>query len=140
MTRINLVPPQELSDQHLIAEYHELPRCIKQKIDISDASDKYILGKGHMKWAKKHTVFLLIRFSDLWVEMLFRGFHPRHTPHSLILYAMENTHSQEWYTYTPTYMDIELSRNRLIERYNKNPSFYRWTNRKKPNYYGDNNE
>lgn len=25
MTRINLVPPEELSNQHLVAEVHELP-------------------------------------------------------------------------------------------------------------------
>lgn len=32
MTRINLIPVKELSDQHLIREYQELPRCIKKKI------------------------------------------------------------------------------------------------------------
>lgn len=26
MTRINLIPPAQLSDQHLLAEYRELPR------------------------------------------------------------------------------------------------------------------
>ena len=32
MTRINVIPPAELSDQHLIAEYRELPRVLKQNI------------------------------------------------------------------------------------------------------------
>ena len=31
MTRINLIPVKELSDQHLIAEYREIPRVIKQE-------------------------------------------------------------------------------------------------------------
>ena len=26
MTRINCIPPAELSDKHLLAEFHELPR------------------------------------------------------------------------------------------------------------------
>ena len=34
MTRINVVPVKELSDQHLIAEYRELQRVIKQQINI----------------------------------------------------------------------------------------------------------
>ena len=40
MTRINLVDPKELSDQHLIREYNELPRCIKQDIDTKKEIDK----------------------------------------------------------------------------------------------------
>ena len=51
MTRINLIDVEELSDQNLLAEYRELPRCIKQDINTDDAPDKYTLGKGHMKWA-----------------------------------------------------------------------------------------
>lgn len=42
MTRINLVPAKELSDQHLLAEYHELPRVIKQNIDIRNAPEKWL--------------------------------------------------------------------------------------------------
>ena len=49
MTRINLVKVEELSDQHLIAEYRELPRCLKQKVNLKDAPDRYTLGKGHVK-------------------------------------------------------------------------------------------
>lgn len=35
MTRINLLPPAQLADQHLIAEYRELPRIftlVKSKL------------------------------------------------------------------------------------------------------------
>lgn len=64
------------SDQHLLAEYHELPHCIKQP---SDAPAHYTLGKGHMKWAKKHTIFLLDRYTLLW-----RGFKPTFPQSSLI--------------------------------------------------------
>ena len=38
MTRINQIPVEELSDQHLIREYNEIPRFIKQDINIDDVT------------------------------------------------------------------------------------------------------
>jgi len=134
MTRINVVPVEELSDQHLIAEYHELPRVIKQNIDISDAPDKYCLGKGHMKWARKSMLFTLSRYRAIYYEMIKRGFHPKHTPHDLTLYAFSQ--SDFLYTkYEPTQEALKLNRDRLIEKYKQKPDWYKWTNREKPSYY-----
>lgn len=123
MTRINLVP-----DQHLIAEYHELPRCIKQPINTSDAPANYTLGKGHMKWAKKHTIFLLDRYSLLWDELLWR---PTYPPSLLISCAVDNTPERDRNTYLPTEKDLQVSRERLIMHYKDS---LRWTNREKPSY------
>lgn len=39
MTRINLIPVEELTDQHLMAEYRELPMIVKAE----DASHVKIL-------------------------------------------------------------------------------------------------
>ena len=36
MTRINVIPTYELSDRWLLAEYRELPRCIKQSQNFID--------------------------------------------------------------------------------------------------------
>lgn len=65
MTRINVIPTYELSDQWFLAEYRELPRCIKQNINIKNAPINYCLGKRHMKWVRCHIMFLLAhsRFS-----------------------------------------------------------------------------
>lgn len=62
MTRINQIPVEELSDQHLIREYNEIPRFIKQDINIEDSPTIYCLGKGHVKWCRKHWLFCLDRF------------------------------------------------------------------------------
>lgn len=62
MTRINVIPVEELSDQHLIAEYRELPRVLKQNININDAPETYKLETGHVKWAKRHTKYVETRF------------------------------------------------------------------------------
>lgn len=129
MTRVNVVPVKELSDQWLIAEYRELPRVLKQQISIENASDNYILGKGHVKWAKKHSLFTFNRYNIIIKEMHFRGFKVNFS-NTLDKYINDEFKNH----YKVTGDDIQLNRNRLTEKYNKNPTFYRWTRRKKPNY------
>lgn len=129
MTRINLVRVTELSDQHLIAEYHELPRCIKQDIDTSDAPEKYCLGKGHMKWAKKHSVFLIIRYWHLCKEMEYRGFKVSYPYEDLKLYYQTNCKPENKYMYDPDWNDILYSRKRILEKIAQKPKWYKWTKR-----------
>ena len=135
MTRINVVPVSELSDQHLIAEYRELPRVIKQHIDISDAPDNYCLGKGHMKWARAHWPFVAHRFFDLFREMNYRGFVTNFDPNKLYddYCGSLPINIKEPY-YTPKENDIKMNRNRLVEKYRMKPNWYRWTKREKPKY------
>lgn len=134
MTRINLVPVDELSDQHLIREYNELPRCVKQNIDTSNAPVKYLLGTGHMKWAKKHTLYLIRRYSALCYEMCFRGFAVNYPVIDLCDYHAKNTAIENNNDYSPDDADVELSRSRIKEKYLLKPTWYRWTNRTKPYY------
>lgn len=133
MTRINLVPPSELSDQHLIAEYHELPRVIKQDINIKDAPEKYCLGKGHMKWAKLFSASTVRRYYQLYNEMVYRGFKPRYHWQSLFTLWCNQGDTMNWYF--PSREDVELSRSRLVEKYNLKPDYYKWTKRHRPSYY-----
>lgn len=126
MTRINVVPVWELSDQHLIAEYHELPRVLKQDINITDAPEKYCLGKGHVKWARRHAKFCARRFASLLSEMRSRGFISR--------YFCAFLNMEKYQDYEPTADDIETNRQRLREKYRLKPNWYRWTNRTKPNW------
>ena len=50
MTRINLVPPAELCDQHLLAEHRELTRIpnavAKGKFSLKGQPSDYKLGEG----------------------------------------------------------------------------------------------
>lgn len=139
MTRINLVPVEELSDQHLIAEYRELPRCIKQNVNTSNAPDKYCLGKGHVKWARHHCLFLLGRYVDLCKEMKFRGFKLGYGLDSL-LQLSDKLPLEDFKTYHPTRQDIELSQNRIIEKFRLKPNWYKWTKRDAPKYLKFNTE
>ena len=137
MTRINLIPTAELSDQHLVREYNELPRCIKQDLNVSDAPRNYTLGKGHMKWGRLHIQFLLDRYFELCKEMEYRGFKTNYPHCQLYLYAQENVSIQLLNQYQPTEDDIKLSRDRIIEKISQKPTWYRWTNRPKPSYVID---
>lgn len=133
MTRINLIPVEELSDQHLIAEYKELPRCIKQNINILDAPRNYTLGKGHMKWARRNWNFLLARYSLICDEMDYRGFKRKYSAKDLYDYFYSH-YKFEKIIYIPSIVDLEISRNRIKEKLLLKPEFYKWTNREKPNY------
>ena len=129
MTRINVIPVNELSDQWLIAEYRELPRCVKQDIDTSDAPQRYKLGAGHMKWAKAHSTWLMVRYLDICEEMEYRGFTVNY-PESELYKVWDGIGN----IYCVSAIDITTNRKRLIEKYKMKPDFYKWTNREKPKW------
>lgn len=135
MTRINVIPPSELSDQHLVAEYRELPRVLKQNINICGAPACYVLGTGHMRWACRFWKFTYDRFFKICEEMHFRGFAVNFDPETLGTYTARFCGRNGEYTVTPR--DIEINRARIREKYNKKPEFYRWTKRTRPKWLGD---
>lgn len=132
MTRINVIPVCELSDQHLIAEYRELPRVIKQDINIDNAPTCYTLGTGHMRWARRHWQYTYERFVAICNEMQFRGFKTNFEPTSLLRYMDKCKNADS--NYTVQNNDIILNRTRIRAKYNIKPNFYRWTRRNKPNW------
>lgn len=62
MTRINLVPPSELCDQHLLAEHRELTRIpnavAKGKFHLKGQPTEYKLGEGHVRFFFNKMAFL----------------------------------------------------------------------------------
>lgn len=136
MTRINVVPVEELSDQHLITEYRELPRVIKGKISVADAPAAYCLGAGHVKWARSHLKYLINRFGDLVNEMLYRGFNVNYYMSDLYNLA-DYMHADKdiWHDYDVTEGALRINKDRLIGKYKIRPRWYRWTKRVKPDYY-----
>lgn len=80
MTRINILPPVELCDQHLLAEARELPRIpngvLKGLLSRSyaDAPTEYVLGPGHVKFFVDKLGYLESRYSVLLFECALRGF------------------------------------------------------------------
>lgn len=130
MTRINLIPVEELTDQHLIAEYRELPRIFSlvknaqnKGKNVSDfkISEKYLLGTGHVIFFYNKLIFLQKRLNLLINECLKRGFHI-----SLQQEYSLDVFNDEWLNdWKPDLEEINLSYNRISEKINVNPYFYK---------------
>ena len=79
MTRINLVPPAELCDQHLLAEHRELTRIpnavAKGKYHLKGQPAEYKLGEGHVRFFFNKLTFLKKRYDALHAECKARGFN-----------------------------------------------------------------
>lgn len=129
MTRINVISPEELSDQWLIAEYRELPRVIKGEFNLKDAPDIYRLGRGHVKWAKKHAFWVMSRYFKICDEMEYRGFMVNYKPIDLI-----KVWDKIGFWYDVTLSDMCINVKRLIEKYKSKPNYYKWTKRDKPQW------
>lgn len=128
MTRINLVPPQELCDQHLLAEHRELTRIpnniAKDKYRLQQQPADYTLGTGHVRFFYDKLTFLQRRYQALHEECLARGFNvryiwPTHLPQNTAL----------WQDYHPTANALAANRARLAERL---PNIPRYTPSKHP--------
>lgn len=134
MTRINLVPVTELADQHLVAEYRELPRMNaalakalfsrKSKAALLRAiPSSFVLGTGHMMFFMDKGQFLKKRHTDLVVEMRRRGFAVNF-PHLDLCWFEVNGLMND---YKPTQAEVALSRSRITEKLTIKPGFYTWS-------------
>ncbi|MGC7559181.1 pyrimidine dimer DNA glycosylase/endonuclease V [Pasteurella sp. PK-2025] len=122
MTRINLIPPNELCDQHLLAEHRELTRIpnavAKGKFNLIGQPEDYKLGTGHVRFFFNKLTFLKKRYDLLHQECLARGFNvqyiwPTHLPDNQAL----------WLDYTPTAQALAANRQRIAERMPAKPRF-----------------
>ncbi len=87
MTRINVgVNPEELMDQHLIAEIKEIPQLIGQlrksisskNFSINDIPSSFRLGTGHVKFFYDKVNYLKDRYESLLEESKYRNFNCRY--------------------------------------------------------------
>lgn len=123
MTRINLVDPQTLTDQHLIAEYRELPRVFTLALKAYGKPVKipanYVLGTGHVKFFYNKLQFLHKRQLSLIAECKRRGFKISHENVDVLF-------PQTWYNdFIPSEQDIKLSQSRLDEKIAQKPTWYK---------------
>jgi len=120
------VPPEKLTDQHLIAEYRELPMVFgslryNNFIIKSDIPETFSLGKGHMNFFKDKFVYLQNRFYLLKDEMLFRGFVPKMDFPDISV--LDRSIRNDW---EPTQEANTIIRNRIYEKIMMKPGWYRF--------------
>ena len=132
MTRINIIEPSELTDQHLIAEYREifmvgssLQRSLKSKNwNPKDIPIKFTLNTGHVKFFYDKGKYLFKRYDELRIEMKARGMNPDDTR----VFKREQWPDELWNDWTPSLEDYKLIRQRIEDRINMKPNWYRKTN------------
>lgn len=122
MTRINVVPPSELTREHLIAEYRELPRVfglIRDAVSRGEAPDDlrnprlYTLGKGHVRFFYDKLAFLWHRHTNLVIEMGKRGYSPMY---KFVPGFVWDIPEDRWNNYEPTAEALAINRARIAER------------------------
>ena len=83
MTRINCVPPKELTHQHLLAEYRELPHVFGQAAKTTGRDEQpddphnpttYTLNQSHVHFFYNRLHYLTVRHDQLRLEMRHRNY------------------------------------------------------------------
>ena len=133
MTRINLVPPSELADQHLVAEYREifmvgssLQRSIVSK---NWAQTKVTLPKiftlntGHVKFFYDKGKYLSDRYDELREEMTKRGMNPDPAR----VFKRWQWPDELYKSYTPDQDALDIIRERIEYRISEKPGWYRFS-------------
>ena len=133
MTRINIVEPSELTDQHLIAEYREifmiagsLKRTLMSKTgyDKYKVPKKYTLNKGHVYFFYNKGKYLNNRYQKLILELEKRGFKlskDRFFPKEIFI---NNYLYNDW---EPSLDDYTIIRERIKNKISMKPEWYRLT-------------
>ena len=136
MTRINLVPPEELMDQHLIAEYREifmvgsaLQRSIKSskwEKTFEQIPKKFTLNKGHVKFFYDKGEYLHKRYLQIKNEMKARGMKP--DPNRK--FNIDQWPDQLFNDWEPENDDLIKIRERIKKKIGEKPNWYRKTSLK----------
>lgn len=130
MTRINLTLVSELADQHLMAEYRELPRVFGavrkhvqngKKLKDFKISSVFILGTGHVTFFYDKLEFLRKRQIDLIAECLKRGFKIQDTT----VQDISDIPVEFRNDYVPTLDALKISQGRLDEKIAQRPQWYK---------------
>lgn len=128
MVRINIINPRYLTDQHLVAEYNEILMLFgyvrkHSHTHFNQVPKSYRLGQGHILFFKNKLKYLEIRFETIKKEMRRRGFCGTK---NIDFKGIDKNLINDW---KPLGLDKEIIKNRLIEKINLKPDYYR--------YYGE---
>jgi len=131
MTRINLIDPSLLTDQHLMAEYRELPMvhaALRRSLRTSSPDSiikripkEYTLNKGHVLFHYDKGEFLRSRYEQLRLELKRRNFNIDDSRGPGLLFDDRFMND-----YRPTPSAVGISVKRIIEKIMMKPHWYRY--------------
>lgn len=146
MTRVNLVHPKFLADQHVFAEWRELkmiPRSLRRslvalKLDpattpecgyhrlLTKIPPRFTLDKGHVTFFYDKATYIKCRYIALTEELLKRGFRFDHDAPVDLLRVWSTLTAVFHKDYVPDSTALELITNRINSRIAEKPSWYRY--------------
>lgn len=118
MTRINVVPVEELSVKHLIAEYREIVRpfaLVRKAVYDNTMKSKvipknYTLGTGHVLFFYDKLKFVHDRYQDLVAEIRRRGYTCNPIGSAELLKGIPTNFYRD---YVPTEEALKINRERI---------------------------
>ena len=119
MTRINVVPVQELQREHLVAEYKEivrvfaLARSAQYELHKKKIPNEYTLGTGHVLYFYDKLKYITERYNSLCTEMKHRGYVCNRVDQSELEQGIDRS---LFWNYIPTNAALALNRARISER------------------------
>jgi deoxyribonuclease (pyrimidine dimer) len=136
MTRLNLVPPQELMDQHLFSEWRKIkmvPKSLARSLKARGAQDVFVripcefcLNTGHVSFFYDKGAYLKKRFDALTAELQKRGVYKFNEYAGLdpdgIFTSLPKPFRRD---YKPTDVALAIVRERIALRVAQRPSWYR---------------
>lgn len=128
MTRINLINPEQLTDQHLLAEYRELPRIfwiVRKKLEEKKEINvwkEYKMWTWHVIFFYDKLLFLQKRLEKITLECQKRKFQISFTENIDLSDFPENLKKD----FLPTKKDLEISEKRIQEKLDSKKNFYKY--------------
>jgi len=130
MTRINVLPVEELTDQHLMAEYRELPmvmgslrRSLVAKNGLPKGGKFYTLNAGHVKFFYDKGKFLHRRYLMLIAELTKRKYNLDPERKACFQVFIDNGLYNDWVPDDNAYV---INRQRINERIAMKREWYRY--------------
>lgn len=130
MTRINVIDPSQLTDQHLMAEYRELPmvmgalrRSLVAKNGLPPIGDRYTLNGGHVKFFYNKGGWLKRRYYALVMELLERGYQLDPARRADFTVFENNGLDGSW---SADEQALHINRDRIQQRILAKPDWYRY--------------
>lgn len=136
MTRINLIDPELLTDQHLFSEFREIkmvPKALSRSLaarGLSGVMDiipaKFTLNKGHVSFFYDKGLYLCKRYSRIKAELRVRGIHfNEESPFDPD--RVYERHPSLYMDYEPPEEAIQVITERLMQKIELRPEWYRYS-------------
>lgn len=132
MTRINTIDVTLLTDQHLMAEYRELPmvnaslrrsKGSKLGLRLDSIPTKYTLNQGHVKFFYNKGRWLHRRWDQLITELRQRGYDIKPEERTVDWNVFDGVLYADW---NPQKPDHATNLERILYRINEKRHWYRY--------------